>query len=166
MRAVVQRVSSASVTVDGQTVGAIGRGLLVLLCAMEGDTDADATWLCRKLASLRVFSDADGKMNLDLAAVPATNGSGMLVISQFTLSADLRPKTAKGNRPAFTRAMAPASATVLVERCVALLRGHLAPAGHVVATGQFGADMAVSLVNDGPVTLVFDSRDVQGAIDG
>ncbi len=163
MRAVVQRVTSAAVRVDGEVVGAIGRGLVVLLCAMEGDTMADAEWLCRKVAGVRVFPDSDGRMNRDLAGVPAGEGSGLLVVSQFTLAADLRPNTAKGNRPAFTRAMAPESAAALVASCVELLRTQLAPSGHQVASGQFGADMAVSLVNDGPVTLVFDSRNAQGA---
>lgn len=166
MRAVVQRVTSANVRVDGTVVGEIGRGLLVLLCAMEGDTATDVAWLCRKLVGLRVFADSDGRMNLDLAGVPAGNGSGMLVVSQFTLSAELRPRTAKGNRPAFTRAMAPGSAAALVTSCVEQLTAQLAPYGHRVATGQFGADMAVSLVNDGPVTLIFDTRDTPGATDG
>ena len=166
MRAVVQRVASASVRVDGELVGEIGRGLLVFLCAMEGDTVADAEWLCRKLAGLRVFADHEGRMNLDLANLRACEGSGILVVSQFTLSADLRPKTAKGNRPAFTRAMSPGPAALLVASCVDVLRGQLAAHGHKVATGQFGADMAVSLVNDGPVTLFLDSDDVQGARDG
>jgi D-tyrosyl-tRNA(Tyr) deacylase len=165
MRAVVQRVTSASVRVGGEVVGEIGRGLLVFLCAMEGDTAADAEW-CRKLVGLRVFADHEGRMNLDFASLPAGEGSGLLVVSQFTLSADLRPKTAKGNRPAFTRAMAPGPAASLVASCVDVLRGQLAVHGHKVATGQFGADMHVSLVNDGPVTLVLDSDDVRGARDG
>ncbi len=166
MRAVVQRVQSASVTVDGQVVGAIDRGLLVLVCALEGDTQDDADWLCRKLVALRVFADANGKMNLALSAVPATKHSGMLVVSQFTLAAELRPKTAKGNRPSFTQAMQPELAERLVGDCVVQLRAALAGFGHSVACGRFGADMAVALVNDGPVTLVFDSRDLQGATDG
>jgi D-tyrosyl-tRNA(Tyr) deacylase len=165
MRAVVQRVASASVRVNGVVVGEVGRGLLVFLCAMEGDTASDAQWLCRKLVGLRVFADADGRMNLDLGGV-SSEGSGVLVVSQFTLSADLRPKTAKGNRPAFTRAMAPGLAAEMVASCVELLRAQLVPLGHQVQTGQFGADMAVSLVNDGPVTLIFDTRDMQGVTDG
>lgn len=165
MRAVVQRVSEARVVIDGEVVGAIGRGLLVLLCAMDGDVEADAAWILRKLVALRVFPDVEGRMNLALTEPPvggatALSGpSGVLVVSQFTLAADLTPKRAKGNRPAFTRAMAPAPAAVMIAGFVKELRLLLAPSSGVVATGRFGADMKVGLINDGPVTLFFDSRD-------
>lgn len=162
MRAVVQRVSEARVTVDGEVVGDVGRGLLVLLCAMEGDRDADLDWVLRKVIALRVFPDADGRMNEALTALPAVTDagpSGLLVVSQFTLSADLSPKTAKGNRPAFTQAMAPGAASVTVDAFVDRARAALSATGHRVATGVFGADMKVSLVNDGPVTLCLDSCD-------
>lgn len=166
VRAIVQRVSRASVEVDGVVVGAVGRGLLVLLCAMEGDTAADERWLLEKLVALRVFADADGKMNrsvVDLAvesadAVDAVEaGVGVLVVSQFTLAADLTPGRSKGNRPSFTRAAAPAAAREAVDRFVAALRTTL-PSTVAVAAGRFGADMKVTLVNDGPVTLWLDSE--------
>ena len=156
MRAVVQRVTAASVTVDGAVVGAVGRGLTVLLGVEEGDTDADAAWLAAKVAGLRVFNDAAGKMNrsvLDLvgdeprAAVPPT---GVLVVSQFTLLGDCRT----GRRPSFAAAAAPDEANRLYEACC----GRLRAAGVPVATGVFRADMRVSLTNDGPVTLLLDSR--------
>jgi D-tyrosyl-tRNA(Tyr) deacylase len=113
-----------------------------------------------------VFPDASGKMNLDLAGIPVIARSGVLVVSQFTLAADLRPGSAKGNRPSFTQAMSPSLASALVDACVMQLRAGLVNVGHQVACGRFGADMAVALVNDGPVTLVLDSRDLQGARDG
>lgn len=163
MRAVVQRVAEARVVVDGAVVGEVGRGYLVLVCAMEGDTDVDLDWMLRKIVALRVFPDEAGKMNLAITALPALpgvgdGGVGVLVVSQFTLSAALTPTTAKGNRPAFTGAMAPAQALALVERFVTGLRTALQPAGVKVAAGIFGADMKVGLVNDGPVTLWLDSR--------
>ena len=158
MRAVVQRVREARVTVDGEVVGEVGRGLLVLLCAMEGDVAADADWLLRKLVALRIFPDEAGRMNLGLDAVVGSRNAGVLVVSQFTLSADLTPKQAKGNRPAFVKAMGPAAASMMVDAFVAALSSALGPQGLHVATGRFGADMQVGLVNDGPVTLWFDSR--------
>ena len=141
MLALVQRVTEARVDVGGATVGAIGRGLLVLVCAEPDDTDALADKLVAKLLRLRIFSDDAGKMNLDVAGV----GGGLLIVSQFTLAADTR----SGNRPSFTGAAPAAQGRALYERVVATAR-----ATHpVVATGEFGADMRVALVNDGPVTI-------------
>ncbi len=145
MRAVVQRVSEASVVVAGQTVGAIGRGLLVLLGVTHSDGEAEAAALARKIAGLRIFEDAAGKFNLALADV----GGAVLVVSQFTLYGDAR----KGRRPSFTGAARPEQAEPLIERFVELLRGE----GLLVQTGVFGALMAVHLVNDGPVTLWLDT---------
>jgi D-tyrosyl-tRNA(Tyr) deacylase len=153
MRAVVQRVSRGSVEVDGQVVGAIDAGLVVLVCAMEDDTDADVAWLAAKLPALRIWPDTSGRMHLGLVDLEPARRQ-LLVISQFTLSADLGPGISKGNRPAFTRAMAPVHA----EAMVADLMTRLAGAGCVVAGGRFGAHMTVSLVNDGPVTLWLDTR--------
>jgi D-aminoacyl-tRNA deacylase len=147
MRAVVQRVSRASVTVDTRTTGAIGRGLLVLFGAGAGDTAQDLAYIVDKIVNLRIFPDDVGKMNrsvLDIAG-------GVLVVSQFTLYGDAR----QGRRPAFTGALEPAAARALYEQALA----DLATAGvpHVAA-GEFAADMAVELVNDGPVTILLDSR--------
>ena len=141
MKAVVQRVREARVDIDGQTVGAIGQGLLVLLCAERGDSDAVADRLLAKLLKLRIFSDAAGKMNLSLQDV----GGGLLVVSQFTLAADV----SGGNRPGFTQAAAPDEGRRLYDHFVAQARR----AHPVVATGVFAADMQVHLVNDGPVTI-------------
>jgi len=146
MRAVVQRVSEAAVRVEGQCVGRVGRGLLVLLGLAEGDTDADLELLAGKLPVLRVFDDAEGKLNLSLVDV----GGGVLVVSQFTLLAD----TKKGRRPSYTRAMRPEAAAPMVDAFAARLRAQ----GLHVEQGRFGAHMEVSLVNDGPVTLVLDTR--------
>lgn len=145
MKAVVQRVTSASVEVDGRIVGQIGRGLLVLLGVEEGDGDEDLRYVAGKVQKLRVFEDDAGKMNLALADV----GGDVLAVSQFTLLGDVR----RGNRPSFVRAMEPSSARVMFDRFVDELRASLR-----VETGAFGADMKVSLVNDGPVTLWIDSR--------
>jgi len=145
MRAVVQRVSRASVTVDGREVGAIGHGLLVLLGVATTDSVADAQAVADKLIRLRVFSDGAGKMNL---SVEEAEGS-LLVVSQFTLYGTTR----RGNRPSFTDAAAPDHAEKLVEEVVSRLAGH----GPPVATGEFGAMMEVDLVNDGPVTLIVES---------
>lgn len=141
MRALLQRVSSASVSVEGTVIGQIGPGLLILVCAMQGDSAANARQLASKVARLRLFQDAAGKMNLDLAAV----GGAALVISQFTLAAD----TSRGNRPGYSAAAAPE----LAEPLYLAFAERLREAGIPVETGQFGAAMQVSLVNDGPVTI-------------
>lgn len=147
MRAVVQRVASARVTVDGTVVGDLpGGGLLVLLGVHPDDTEAQVRWMARKLAHLRIFEDADGKMDDSLVDV----GLGALVVSQFTLYGDCR----KGRRPSFVGAARPEVAEPLYERfCAALADEGVAP----VPTGTFGAQMDVALVNDGPVTLVVDT---------
>lgn len=145
MRAVVQRVSEASVVVDGQVVGAIGRGLLVLLGVAHADGEAEATWLARKIAGMRIFEDEAGKFNLALADV----GGAVLLVSQFTLYGDAR----RGRRPGFSEAARPEHAEPLCDRFAVLLREE----GVAVATGVFGAQMAVHLVNDGPVTLWLDT---------
>jgi D-tyrosyl-tRNA(Tyr) deacylase len=142
VRAVCQRVSQASVAVGGEVIGAIGRGWLVLIGVGPADDAAAAAWLVDKLVGLRVFDDAAGKMNLSAADI----GAEFLLVSQFTLYAD----TTRGRRPGFSRAAPPAVAAPLVERCAELLRAR----GFRVATGRFGATMAVSLTNDGPVTIV------------
>ncbi len=147
MKAVIQRVSSASVSVAGETVGSIGSGLLILLGVATGDTPADGEWLAQKIAALRIFEDTDGKLNL---SVRDAHG-GALVISQFTLIASTR----KGTRPSFNDAARPDTAIPLYEGFVRQLETAL---GQPVPTGRFGAMMQVALVNDGPVTLVIDSR--------
>jgi D-tyrosyl-tRNA(Tyr) deacylase len=144
MRAVVQRVRSASVAIDGTVVGRIDRGLLVLLGVTHADTPEAAIWLADKVVGLRIFNDADGKMNLDLAEV----GGAVLVVSQFTLYGDCQ----KGRRPSFIAAARPEIAVPLYEMFVNAVKALGVP----VATGQFGADMQVELVNDGPVTLVIE----------
>ena len=141
MIAVLQRVSEASVRVDGEVIGQIGQGLLVLLCAEQGDTDAVADKLLAKILKLRIFADEAGKMNRSVQDV----GGGLLVVSQFTLAADV----AGGNRPSFTQAAKPDEGRRLYEYFVAQAR----MAHPVVQTGQFAADMKVALVNDGPVTI-------------
>jgi D-tyrosyl-tRNA(Tyr) deacylase len=146
MRAVVQRVSQASVEVEGQTVGRIDRGMVVLLGVAVDDQPADAEALADKLLGLRIFDDQQGKMNLALAEVEGQ----VLVVSQFTLLGDCR----KGRRPSFTDAAPPELAERLYEHFVELLRSR----GVTVATGQFRATMALALVNDGPVTLLVDTR--------
>lgn len=145
MRAVVQRVSRAAVRVEGRTVGEIRAGLLVLLGVAQGDGEKEAAWMADKLAALRIFEDAEGKMNRSVADV----GGGLLLVSQFTLLADAR----KGNRPSFTGAAPPEPANALYERVCALLREKGLP----VAQGVFRAMMEVELVNDGPVTILLDS---------
>lgn len=146
MRAVVQRVTEARVEVAGEVVGAIGPGVLVLLGVAQGDTAADAVYLAEKTAGLRIFEDAAGKMNLALQEV----GGAVLAVSQFTLLGDCR----KGRRPGFTDAAPPELADPLYSDYVAALRNQ----GLTVATGVFRAEMKVHLVNDGPVTLLLDSR--------
>ena len=149
MRAVLQRVTSARVQVEDRTVGEIGKGLLILLGVAREDAEPDATWLAEKVAALRMFQDPEGRMNL---SIKETRGSA-LVVSQFTLMGDSR----KGRRPGFDKAAPPDQAERLYERFVELLRAELGPELEV-ATGSFGAYMSVSLVNDGPVTLILDSR--------
>jgi D-tyrosyl-tRNA(Tyr) deacylase len=146
MRAVVQRVSEASVRVAGQTVGRIGAGLLVLLGVGTADAEADAAWMAEKLLGLRIFEDEDGKMNRSVADIEG----GLLVVSQFTLFGDCR----KGKRPGFSDAARPELAIPLYEKVVTLLRD----SGLAVETGVFQTDMKVALVNDGPVTLLVDSK--------
>jgi len=146
MRAVLQRVSRASVTIDGQVTGQIGAGLVVLLGVEQGDTLADAQQMADKAVQLRIFDDADGKMNLSLLET----GGAMLIVSQFTLLGDCR----KGRRPSFIDAAPPGEANRLYEAFVAAVGAQ----GIRVATGTFRAMMQVELVNDGPVTLLLDSR--------
>ena len=145
MLAVITRVSSASVEIGGVRTAEIGRGFLVLLGVMEGDTDADAAWLAKKTCALRVFSDEADKLNLSLGDV----GGKLLVVSNFTLAADCR----KGNRPSFVRAAEPGEANRLYEYYVACCR----ETGIEVQTGTFRADMQVASVNDGPITIPLDS---------
>jgi D-tyrosyl-tRNA(Tyr) deacylase len=145
MRAVIQRVSRASVVIEGETVGAIGGGLLVLLGVTHGDTPEKARWLAEKVVGLRIFNDAEGKMNLGVTDV----GGSVLVVSQFTLYGDAQ----KGRRPSFIAAARPEQAIPLYEEFVNGIKGLGVP----VATGRFGAMMQVELVNDGPVTLILDS---------
>ncbi|WP_027244327.1 D-aminoacyl-tRNA deacylase [Leisingera daeponensis] len=146
MRALIQRVSEASVTVDGETLGGIGPGLLILVCAMQGDSEVQAHQLAAKISKLRIFKDEDGKMN---RSVLDTGGSA-LVVSQFTLAADTR----RGNRPGFSAAAAPAEG----ERLYEYFAARLAQLGLETAKGRFGADMKVRLLNDGPVTIWMDTE--------
>lgn len=145
MRVVLQRVSSASVTVDDQELGAIAQGYMLLVAIQDADTEAELDYLVRKITGLRVFEDEAGKMNLSIQDV----GGSILSTSQFTLYADTR----RGNRPSFTDAGAPAYAEKMYDQ----FNTKLAATGLTVATGEFGADMKVSLVNDGPVTIIFDT---------
>lgn len=145
MRALLQRVSEASVHVDGALIGETGPGLLILVCAMDGDTESEANKLAAKISKLRIFKDDADKMNKSLADM----GGSALVVSQFTLAAD----TSRGNRPGFSSAAPPAIGEQLYEYFAAQLR----TLGIPIQTGQFGADMKVSLVNDGPVTIWMDT---------
>jgi D-tyrosyl-tRNA(Tyr) deacylase len=147
MRAVIQRVSSASVTIDGAIKSQISPGLLVLLGVASGDSADDVAWLAAKIAALRIFPDDEGRMNHSVCDVAGE----VMVISQFTLIASTR----KGTRPSFNDAARPELAIPLYESFVQTISAHI---GKSVATGEFGADMKVELVNDGPVTLVIDSR--------
>lgn len=147
MRVVVQRVSHASVSIDGKIHASIGRGLLILMGVCETDTPADAEWLSAKIAGMRIFSDTEGKMNLSIQDVQGE----ILLISQFTLFAG----THKGNRPSFIRSARPEKAIPLYESFKELLELKL---GNPVKTGVFGADMQVNLLNDGPVTIIMDSQ--------
>lgn len=147
MRALIQRVTSARVDISGATIGEIGHGALILICAMQGDTEAEADKIAAKIAKLRIFKDDDGKMNRSLLDIAGS----ALVVSQFTLSAD----TKRGNRPGFSYAAKPDEG----ERLYEYFAGQMQAQGVPVATGRFGADMQVHLVNDGPVTIWMDSAD-------
>lgn len=147
MRIVIQRVTSASVSINDAVVGQIGKGVMILLGITPDDTTADADWLVGKVSRLRIFDDANGVMNLSLQDI----GGEALVVSQFTLMASYR----KGNRPSYIHAASPSVAIPLYEYFVKELQRQL---GRPVPTGQFGADMQVSLTNDGPVTIVMDSK--------
>ncbi|MFZ2100497.1 MAG: D-aminoacyl-tRNA deacylase [Oricola sp.] len=144
MRALIQRVSEARVTVDGAVAGEIGEGLLVLVCAMQGDGQSQSEWLARKAVNLRIFKDDEGRMNRSLIDIAGQ----ALVVSQFTLAAET-----KGNRPGFSTAAAPEEGRRLYEHFSDRIRSH----GITVANGIFGADMKVALVNDGPVTIWLDT---------
>ncbi|MDD3334819.1 MAG: D-aminoacyl-tRNA deacylase [Eubacteriales bacterium] len=148
MRAVIQRVTEASVKVEGQTVGTVGHGFLVLLGVETGDTDTDLEYIRKKVPNLRIFEDEEGKMNLSLMDI----GGGILAVSQFTLLGDARG----GRRPSFITAARPEVADPMYERLVTAWRDM----GITVGVGVFGADMKVSLVNDGPVTILLDSRKI------
>lgn len=147
MIAVIQRVTEASVTIDGNICGAIGTGFLILLGVTHADGHEDVEWLSKKIVNLRIFGDEEGKMNLDLKAV----GGDILLVSQFTLHAS----TKKGNRPSYIEAARPETAIPLYEAMIARLGLEL---GKPVQTGEFGADMKVRLLNDGPVTILIDSQ--------
>ena len=149
MRVVVQRCSRAEVRIDGQTVGQIGRGFLLLVGVTDGDSEAQAELLAKKVAQMRVFEDSEGKMNLALKDVDGA----ILSISQFTLYADCK----KGNRPSFIRAARPETAAPLYDYFNARLRSEY---GLQVETGRFGADMKVDFINDGPVTILLDSAEL------
>lgn len=144
MRALIQRVTDASVRVDGDVIGQIGKGLLILVCAMEGDDAAKSKILAAKISKLRIFADEAGKMNKSLADV----GGAALIVSQFTLAAD----TSRGNRPGFSGAAKPDVGRALYQQFIS----DMGDLGIATATGAFGADMAVSLTNDGPVTIWMD----------
>lgn len=147
MRALIQRVTEASVTVDGQITGEIGPGLLVLICAMEGDTEATSSKMAAKIAKLRIFTDENDKMNLSVRDI----GGSVLAVSQFTLAGD----ASRGNRPSFATAARPEQAEPMYEHFKAALRSE----GLKVEAGIFAADMKVRLLNDGPVTIWIDSAD-------
>ncbi|MCR4811204.1 MAG: D-tyrosyl-tRNA(Tyr) deacylase [Bacteroidales bacterium] len=151
MRVVIQRVKEASVTIGGEMVSSIGEGLMVLVGIEEADGDEDIEWLCRKIVNMRLFNDDDGVMNLPVTSL---DNGGILVVSQFTLMAS----TKKGNRPSYIRAARPEISIPLYERFVSLLSQIY---GKTVQTGRFGADMQVALVNDGPVTIIIDSKERQ-----
>ena len=147
MRAVIQRVSSASVTIGGYVKAEIGTGFIILIGIEAADTREDADWLCKKIVSLRIFSDEAGLMNKDIQEI----GGDILLISQFTLHAAYK----KGNRPSFIRAARPGQAIPLYEYCIGQLSALM---GQDIKSGTFGADMKVALVNDGPVTIIMDTQ--------
>jgi len=148
MRAVLQRVSQATVHIDGKEIAKIGPGLLILLGIEQADDAGDLDWLCPKVAKMRIFADDDGKMNRSVTEM----GGEILIVSQFTLHAS----TQKGNRPSFLRAAAPSHSEPLYEAFCAAMEHEI---GHPVARGVFGGDMQVSLTNDGPVTILIDTKD-------
>ena len=148
MRAVIQRVNNASVTVSGKVIGKIGKGLLVFLGVGEGDTEADLKYIADKTVGLRIFSDTDDKMNLSVGDI----GGEVLVVSQFTLYGDCR----KGKRPRFTASMEPKGAEKMYEDFIKMIESN----GIKTAHGEFGADMQVSILNDGPVTILLDSSKI------
>lgn len=150
MIAVIQRVSEASVTIDNQVKGSINAGFMILLGITHTDTQEDVEWLSKKIVGMRIFSDEEGKMNLDLKAIEGD----ILLISQFTLHASIK----KGNRPSFIEAAKPDMAIPLYESMIVQLEKEL---GKSIQTGEFGADMKVALINDGPVTIVIDSKNKQ-----
>jgi D-tyrosyl-tRNA(Tyr) deacylase len=144
MRALIQRTSGASVSVDGKIIGEIGPGLVVFVCAMRGDSESESEWLARKTVNLRIFRDEEGRMNRSVLDV----GGSALIVSQFTLAAETR-----GNRPGFSTAAAPEDGERLYEHFKAQVRQHGVP----VSSGSFGAEMKVTLVNNGPVTIWLDT---------
>ena len=148
MRIVIQRAREASVSIGGTLNSSIGKGLMILVGICDEDTDEDIDYLCRKVVQMRIFDDADGVMNIPITEVP---DSGILVVSQFTLMAS----TKKGNRPSYIHASKPDFAVPMYEKFVAKLQTLF---GKEIMTGEFGADMQVSLVNDGPVTIIMDSH--------
>lgn len=148
MRIVIQRCTRASVTIAGQLKSEIGPGMMILLGIEDADTDEDIDWLCRKIVVMRIFNDAQGVMNLPITEVP---DSGILLVSQFTLMAS----TKKGNRPSYIHASKPDFAIPMYQKFIARLTQEF---GKEVKTGEFGADMQVELVNDGPVTILMDSK--------
>ncbi len=148
MRLVIQRVSEASVSIGGTLKSSIGEGMMILVGVCDEDTDEDIEYLCQKVVKLRIFDDSVGVMNLPVTEVP---GSGILVVSQFTLMAS----TKKGNRPSYIHASRPEFAVPMYEKFVTKLQSLF---GHEIQTGTFGADMQVSLINDGPVTIIMDSH--------
>lgn len=147
MRIVIQRVTECEVRIDGESVGRIGRGMMILLGIEAADTQEDIDWLCGKIARLRIFDDADGVMNIDITQA----GGDVLVVSQFTLYASTR----KGNRPSYIRSAPEPVSRPMYEKFLATLEQTL---GRPVAHGRFGADMKVALINDGPVTICIDSK--------
>jgi len=148
MRVVVQRVSQSNVRVSGEVIGEIKEGLMVLVSFVDEDNDTDLDWMTKKIVNLRIFNDDHGKMNRSVQDV----GGDILIISQFTLHGS----TKKGNRPSFIKAAKPDFANVMYERFIKVLEQSL---GKKIQTGEFGGDMKVSLVNDGPITIIIDSKD-------
>ena len=148
MRVVVQRVSQSNVKVSGEVIGEIKEGLMVLISFVDEDNDTDLDWMTKKIINLRIFNDDEGKMNRSVQGV----GGDILLISQFTLHGS----TKKGNRPSFIKAAKPDFANVMYERFIKVLEQSL---GKEIQTGEFGGDMKVSLVNDGPTTIIIDSKD-------